>query len=75
MFKDASLQSSVPSMVEVVLTSAAIKERVCMPYEAPSSPQTTARPQQANSKETSRQITRTWLFIGVEGEKDSCKKT
>lgn len=55
-----------------VLTSAAMKDRVCMPYDAPSTPQTTARLQQASSSDTSRQMTRTWLFMGVEGEKESC---
>ncbi len=58
----------------MVLTSAAIKERVCMPWEAPNRPQTTARPQQSSSRDTSRQSTRTWLFMGVEGEKDSCRE-
>lgn len=57
-----------------ILTSAAIKERVCMPWDAPKSPQTTARPQQSRSRETSRQSTLTWLLIGVDGEKDSCKE-
>ncbi len=66
-----SPQSSVLTQVKMVLTSAAIKERVCMPWEAPSRPQTTARPQQSSSRETSRQSTRTWLFMGVEGEKDN----
>lgn len=57
-----------------VLTSAAIKERVCKPWEAPSRPHTTARPQQSSSRETSRQSTRTWLFMGVEGENDSWRE-
>lgn len=56
----------------VTLTSAAMKERVCMPCVAPSSPQTTARPQQPSSRDTSRDNTCTWLFKGVVGEKDSC---
>lgn len=50
-----------------------MKERVCMPWAAPSRPQTTARPQQPSSRDTSRVRTRTWLFIEVVGEKDSCK--
>lgn len=57
-----------------VLTSAAMKDRVCMPYDAPSSAQTTASVQQASSRDTSRQMTRTWLFMGVEGEKESCEE-
>lgn len=44
-----------------------------MPWAAPSRPQTTARPQQPSSRDTSRVRTRTWLFIEVVGEKDSCK--
>lgn len=53
------------------LTSAAIKDRVCIPCEYPTSTQTTARLQQDNNMETSNANTLTWLLIGVVGEKDN----
>ena len=65
---------SLNAVVTDILTSAAIKERVCMPWEAPRRPQNTAIPQQSRSRETSRKRTLTWLVIGVEGEKDSYRE-
>lgn len=56
------------------LTSAAIKATVCMPWWWPTRPQSTARPPQHNSMDTSRASTRTWLLMGVVGENDSWKK-
>lgn len=53
------------------LTSAAIKATVCMPWRWPTRPQSTARPPQHSSMDTSRASTRTWLLMGVVGEKDS----
>lgn len=55
-------------------TSAAMKATVCMPWRCPTRPQSTARPTQHVSMDTSRAKTRTWLPIGVVGENDSWQK-